>query len=272
MKSRASWQAHGVLYTAGMGLLIPAFWRDSNSHSVVWLAGYCFVMGIPLTCLRQGSLSLLPAWIAVLGLLIWHRLQTAHDLAWHSWSAWAAAWFGIAGLYWVQWLFVPVAAAFLGCVVAHSIWQFKESISNAGANGHPGASALRFPYGSTVFFLVVNLALASGAVVASHWLREHEIYPFQNGFWNVLVPFMPAPSWLHKMLVTSSGAFAFATLPAVFSVLALWCAKRTSDPRVVSSIGLLSFAAVGFPALWVIGDMFINYYTFEVESGLWSRP
>ena len=97
------------------------------------------------------------------------------------------------------------------------------------------------------------------------------IYPFQKGLWTVFVPFLSAPAWLHNALVTPGGAFLFLTLPIAFSAVAVWWAKRTSEPKVTSSIGLLSFLAIGLAALWDIGDMFINYYTYDVGSGIWSN-
>ncbi len=267
MNLRASWESHGVRHTAFIALLIPAirFGLEYPAPPTVFL---CFLIGFPLTFARSGKLTLIPAWIAVAGLVVTSVIVIVATLD-HSWPSWETACLVILCAGYGS--FIPVAAAFLGCAAASSIWQLWECWQRQRDDARPIVADMRMPVWVTAFFLVTNLALIEGAVRASRWLQEHRIYPFQEGFWNVLVCFIPAPPWVHEALVTQDGAFLFPASAVAFGTLAIFGAKRSSEPKIASNVGLLSFVAIGFPALWAIGDMFINYYTHDVAFEFWSK-
>ena len=267
MSRAASLKANGVLQTLALGLLIPAGFFLGSLNSSLPLVLVCFSMAIPMTAKRRGALTYAPAVIATCYLLLFLALAEGPSLI-DSWQEWVEG----AALGWAQFLFIPITAALLGCNAASAVWRVTDCWQHHSqdAESEPLTPSM---VGYLGFFLTVNVVLVACAIVASCWLRANNIAPFQHGLWNVIVCFLPAPDFLPRTMAHPVGQVIVVLWTLGVSLMAIFLQKRTGHGSVIGPAGLLSFVLSGYPALWVAGSAFVNYYTFDIIAGVGSlRP
>lgn len=284
-----------LLQTMGLGLLIPAIWlhmfrsehvsvssltellryRSWTEAFRLWFSSFylgplllvvCGALAFPLVTERQGKLTYTPALIAVAYLVF---MMWVEDF-WHDGNS-MFSWFGWPGIYRLLFLFMPTAAAFLGCHAVSAAYHLattpKEPLSDGDAKSVSLASAA-----NALSLAAFNLTFVVIAIQAVGWLQAKELGPFFKGFWHGSDPFLPVPSWLYRLLATESGkAFAIGwciALTCAAGLVALRTRRLVNGTRML----LLSFVVSGFIGVWVIGEVFFNYYRgFELLAGLISR-
>ena len=249
-------QRKALLQTYVFGLLIPLIMQWGSSCSRPSLVLVCFLVPVPLGVAKAGKLSYTAAFIAAAFMLItsWslHDIYRSIDL-----------WFSPQAVYLLYPMFIPLAAAFLGCHSVSAAFQLSHLNQREPPMNQTRSGSI---FGAIVlaFLIALNVGLMWVAIQAVNWLQVTEQGPFFHGFWNVMSTFDPAPNWLLHFLAHPMGKFIAIFLTVIIGLGAGLATLRKHNIADGASAFVLGFVISGFPAVWVIGDVSVNYLSLEL--------
>jgi len=218
-----------------------------------WLLLACLIVPVPLVLASKGERFLAPAIIST-GYLVGMMWLTDFCNDGNSFRSW----FFTSGLFRLTFLFMPVTTAFLACEIVPNLYGLMALCIKPREQGR----VMRFSIADAlkiIALLALNVACVFAAILASKWLKEHELGPFFQGFWHGSAVFLNAPASLFRVyanIPTPILLLGWAGFLLVVGALIVW---RTGQPRAVFRFLSLGLAVSGVSMAWLAGDVVFNY-------------
>jgi hypothetical protein len=221
-----------------------------------WVMLACFVLSWPLVLSRKGLCPPLffAAAFAYLLFLMW-----SVDF-WSDGNAWVS-WLGPAGLARLAFLLMPCSAIWLGYHAILAARRIPLIATNKAVCEARPSGVMRTILGA-VLLSAFNIACVIAGLASACWLRAAKLGPFAEGFWHGSAAFLPAPVSLHHVFAgdwSRYGALGWGAMLSACILSAALCTRCRGDGLHAFWI---AFSGSGYPALWIVGDVLVNYAAF----------
>ena len=266
---RSSYNSGGFSDAFRHGLTTEGFidWLHSlNTWPLVVL--FCLFLPIPLVVAHRGQATRVPGFIGM-GCLFY--LMWVVDF-WNNQNA-LDSWIGLGLFVRLAFLAMPVAAVWLGCLVAPCVYHLAGALKPWSQHLEaPGG-----PCGWTVLLAcmaALNLAAVAAGIAAVDWARDHERGPFFPGFWHGSAVFLPAPTQFYRWTAQPIGRWLVSSWTIFVTLTAILIPLRTSHWTDGAKALAIAFTLSGFIGLWVAGDVLFNLHDilWEVLAEMFIAP
>ena len=252
---RSSYNSFGFSDSFRNGLTMEGFinWLHSL-NTWPWVVLFCLILPMPLVVARRGQATAVPGTMGTVGLL---SLMWVVD-CWNNHNAFES-WIGWALFIRLIILAMPVAAVWLGCLVAPCVYHLVTALKPGLPHGQPSSRAWSWRLvGIAALMTVLNMGAVMAGMTAVHWAKAHQQGPFWQGLGGAATIFLPAPRFFYFGCAQPIGGVLVPGWTLLVTLVAAVLPLRTGRWADGARALVIAFMLSGFIGLWIVGDVFIN--------------